>query len=215
MAKSKSDIPVLDLKGKSVGSFEGSSELFGIEPNEQAVHFACEGQRWAFYAKTSSTKTRSEVNFTGKKPRKQKGGGTSRQGDVKSPHFVGGGVAFGPQPIKREFKVNRKVKKLALASILSDRHSGGQVRVLQADLSAPKTKTMEAFLETLELSNARVGFVVSRNESDLNLAKSIRNLQKVDLLSEEKWTALNFIKVDCLVFSEKAISEMTQKFQNA
>ncbi len=214
MAKSKADIPVLDLKGKSVGSFEGLSELFGIEPNEQALHFACEGQRWAFYTKTSSTKVRSEVNFTGKKPRKQKGGGTSRQGDVKAPHFVGGGVAFGPQPIKRDFKVNRKVKRLALASVLSDRHSGGQVRVLKSDLSAPKTKSLEAFLESLKLSNARVGFVVSRDAADLNLAKSIRNLSKVDLLSEEKWTALDFIKADCLVFSEKAISALTQKFQN-
>lgn len=215
MAKSKADIPVLDLKGKSVGSFEGSTELFGIEPNEQALHFACEGQRWAFYTKTSSTKGRSEVNFTGKKPRKQKGGGTSRQGDVKAPHFVGGGVAFGPQPIKREFKVNRKVKRLALASVLSDRHSGGQVRVLKLDLSAPKTKTLEAFLETLELSSARVGFVVSRDDADKNLAKSVRNLKKVDVLCEEQWTALDFIKADCLVFSEKAIAELSQKFQKA
>lgn len=215
MAKSKAEIPVLDLKGKSVGSFEGLAELFTIEPNEQALHFACEGQRWSYYTKTSSTKGRSEVNFTGKKPRKQKGGGTSRQGDVKAPHFVGGGVAFGPQPIKREFKVNRKVKKLALASVLSDRHSGGQVRVLKSELSVPKTQTLASFLEALELSNARVGFVVSRDAADASLAKSVRNLNKVDLLSEEKWTALDFIKADYLVFSEKAISEFSDKFQKA
>lgn len=207
-------IPVVDLKGKSKRDLDAPSEWFAIEPNESAVHFVCEGQRFRFYKKTVSTKTRSGVSGGGKKARKQKGTGSGRQGGDTATHWVGGGVTFGPKPIKREYKVNKKLYKIALASVLSDRHSGGQVRVLDAsDLPDPNTKSLNSFLENLSLKGARVGFVVAR-KGDEALAKSVRNIRKVDVLPEEKWTTLDFVKTDSLIFSHEAFQGLMKKLSS-
>ncbi len=205
-------IPVVDLKGKQVGDYAASSALFSIEPNEAAVHFVCEGQRFRFYKKLASVKGRSAVSGGGKKIYKQKGTGGARHGGRRAPIFVGGGVAFGPRPIKRDFKINKKLRRLALASVLSDRFSSGQVRVLKQNLDAPKTATIQELLEGLSYGNARVGFVVS-SANDLVLAKSVRNIKNVDLLTEEKWTTLDFVKTDGLIFSEEAIKSLVERFQ--
>lgn len=207
---SKLSIPVVDLKGKSAGSQEVPASLFGVEPSEAAVHFVCEGQRFRFYKKTACTKTRSAVHRTSKKSRKQKGTGSGRQGNEAAPHWVGGGVAFGPAAIKRDFKVNKKLRKLALASVLSDRHSSGQVHMLKGELSAPKTKSVQALLAGMSLSSARVGVVLSRKEAAL--AKSARNMKNVDVLTEEKWTTLDFVKTDSLIFSSAALEGLTAQW---
>ena len=208
-------IPVVDLKGKALSEVEASAEMFGIEPNEDAVHFVCEGQRFRFYKKNACTKGRSMVSGGGKKIRKQKGTGGARQGGNRAPHWVGGGVVFGPGSIKRDFKVNKKVSRLALASVLSDRFSGGQVRVLKAvELKAPKTQSLAKFLEGLALKGARVGFVVNA-KADHNLSKSVRNIRNVDLLTEEHWTTLDFVKTDSLIFSEAALEGLSTRFKKA
>lgn len=202
-------IPVIDITGKSLGDFAAASELFAIEPNEAVVHFVCEGQRFRFWKRTAVAKTRAAVRGGGAKIRKQKGGGTSRQGGNRAPQWVGGGVVFGPTGIKREFKINKKVRRLALASVLSDRYSGGQVRVLSAELKVPKTQPVSKFLTTLSLKGARVGFVVSASETQL--VRSVRNLRNVDLLTEEQWTPLDFVKTDSLIFTKTALESLTKR----
>ncbi len=204
-------IPVVDLKGKVISELDSSSDLFGATPNEAVLHFVCEGQRFRYYKKTAVTKGRSGVSGTSKKSVKQKGSGGARHGNRRAPIFVGGGIAFGPTGIKRDFKVNKKVRKIAMASVLSDRYSGGLIRVLKADLSAPKTKTFESFISSLSLGSAKVGFVVS-GASDKILGKSARNLKNVRVLSEEKWTPLDFVKTDSLIFSEKAFGELVSRY---
>jgi large subunit ribosomal protein L4 len=204
-------LPVVDLKGKEVGSFAAPSVMFGAEPNEAVVHFVCEGQRFRFYKKTATTKTRSAVSGGGKKARKQKGTGGARQGGIRGPHWVGGGVVFGPAGRIREFKVNKKLRQIALASVLSDRHSGGQVKILKADLKDAKTKTMAAFLKNLSVDGARVGFVLS-GAKDNSLVLSIRNIRNVDCLTEEKWTPLDMVKTDTLIFSEAAMEGLSSRF---
>lgn len=205
-------IPVIDLKGKALKDVEASSDIFAIEPNESAVHFVCEGQRFRFYKKNACVKGRSAVSGGGKKNRKQKGTGGARQGGIRAPHWVGGGSAFGPKSIIREFKINKKMYKLALASVLSDRFSGGQIRVLNAEaMSKPKTQSLVGLLDVLSLKGARVGFVVSR-DADKALAKSARNIRKVDVLQEEQWTTLDFVKTDTLIFSEAAFKGLTSRF---
>lgn len=206
------NLTVTDLNGKKVGDIAVPESLFAIEPNEAALHFACEGQRFNHYKKTATTKGRSEVSGGGKKVHNQKGGGRSRQGGSRAPHRVGGGICFGPQNIKRDFKVNKKVKALAIASILSDRQAGGQIHVVRDDSAEPKTKSVTNFLKKLKLENARVGFVLF---DELNLAKSARNLRKVDLLTEEKWTSNDFIKTDSLVFSEGALQKIVDRWNKA
>jgi large subunit ribosomal protein L4 len=210
MSATKVTVPVIDLQGKVVGEHNVPATLFGVEPNEAVVHFVCEGQRFRFYKKTVSTKGRGLVSGGGRKIRQQKGSGGARQGGNRAPHWVGGGVAFGPSPIKREFKINKKVRQLALASVLTDRHSGGQVKVLKADLSSPKTKSVSELLAKLSMKGARVGFVVSAKQ-DEKLSKSVRNIKNVDLLTEEKWTTLDFVKTDALIFSETALESLSKR----
>jgi len=212
MTTAKTSLPVIDLSGKSVGENAVPAEMFGIVPNESVVHFVCEGQRFRFYKKTASSKTRAGVSGGGKKHHKQKGSGAARAGGIRSPVWVGGGKAFGPQPVKREFKINRKTYRLALASVLTDRHSGGQVRLLKYDLKAPKTQTLVSLVDALSLKGARVGFVLSKKQ-DSALSKSVRNIRNIDVLPEEKWTTLDFVKTDSLIFSPAALEGLTARFE--
>lgn len=210
----KVTLPVVDIEGKIVGDVNALATLFAAETNEAVVHFVCEGQRFHFYKKTVATKGRASVSGGGKKIRQQKGSGGARQGGNRAPHWVGGGIAFGPTPVKREFKINKKMRRIALASVLTNRHSGGQVRILRAEVAAPKTQLLSKFIGKLSMQTARVGFVLSK-QSDSALVKSVRNLRNVDLLTEEKWTTLDFVKTDSLIFSETAFQTLTERFQKA
>lgn len=207
----KVSIPVVDFEGKSAGELSAPADIFAIEPNESVVHFVCEGQRFRFYKKTVATKGRSQVSGGGKKNRKQKGTGGARQGGTRAPHWVGGGIAFGPTPVKRDFKINKKVRKLALASVLSDRTSGGQIRVLKGGLTDIKTQKITKLLGKLSMDGARVGIVVA-SAQDAKLYKSARNIKNVDVLTEEKWTTLDFVKTDSLLLSEAAFKGLVDRF---
>ena len=104
-------LPLIDITGKAAGDVSAPAEMFSVEPNEAVIHFVCEGQRFRFYKKNAVTKTRAAVNGGGKKNRKQKGTGGARQGGNRAPHWVGGGVVFGPTGRQREFKINKKLYK--------------------------------------------------------------------------------------------------------
>lgn len=205
----KISIPVINLEGKTLSSMEGNAAIFGAEPNEAVVHFVCEGQRFHYFNHTACTKTRSAVSGGGKKARPQKGSGGSRQGGNRAPHWVGGGIAFGPSPIIRKFKVNKKLGKTALVSVLSDRYSGGQIRVLKSDMKTPATKSVIKLLGALAMGDARVGVVLTKQEAAL--AKSARNIRNIDVLAEDSWTCLDFIKTDSLIFTEAAYEGLTKR----
>ena len=205
----KVSIPVINLEGKTLSNLDGNPAIFATEPNEAVVHFVCEGQRFHFYKHTACVKTRSAVSGGGKKARPQKGSGGSRQGGNRAPHWVGGGIVFGPNPTIRHFKVNKKMSKAALVSVLSDRYSGGQIRVLKSDMKKPETKSVSGMLGALSMGNARVGIVLTKEEK--NLSKSARNIRNVDVLSEESWTCLDFIKTDSLIISEAAFQALTKR----
>lgn len=208
---SQINLPVVDINGKSKGNVDAPAELFGAEANEAVLHFVCEGQRYRFYKKTAKAKGRAEVSGGGKKTRQQKGSGNARQGGSRSPHQVGGGVVFGPLPVNRKFKVNKKVRDIAMATVLSDRAGSGQIHVLDWKVDAPKTSQVQSFLESLQLDTARVGFVTSR-KTEASVVKSVKNLKKADLLTEEKWTPFDFVKADCLVFTKPAYEAFVKQF---
>jgi len=205
------NLPIVDINGKSKGSVEAPAAMFAAEANEDVLHFVCEGQRFRYYKKTAKAKGRAEVSGGGKKVRQQKGSGNARQGGARAPHCVGGGVVFGPVPGNGKFKVNSKVRQIALATVLSDRAGSGQIHVLDWKSETPKTSTVKTFLEALQLDSARVGFVLSR-QLDKEMVKSVRNLRKADLLTEEKWTPLDFIKTDCLIFTKATYEVFVKKF---
>lgn len=205
------NLPVIDITGKSKGNVDAPAELFGAELNEAVLHFVCEGQRYRFYKKTAKAKGRAEVAGGGKKVGNQKGSGNARQGGGRAPHRVGGGVVFGPQPINGKFKVNRKVRQIALATVLSDRAGSGQIHVLDWAADAPKTSSVQKLLTALQLDTARVGFVMNRKGEE-SAVKSVRNIRKADLLTEEKWTPYDFVKADCLIFTRPAFDSFVSQF---
>ena len=114
-------VDVYNLEAKVVGTVELADEVFGIEPNNQAMFDAILNQQASSRQGTHDTKTRSEVSGTGKKPFRQKGTGRARQGSTRATQWRGGGIAFGPTPRKYGFKLNKKVRRLALRSALSEK----------------------------------------------------------------------------------------------
>ena len=134
---------VYNLAGDQTGTLEVNDAVFGIEPNKVVLHEVLTAELAAARQGTASTKTRAMVRGGGRKPFKQKGTGRARQGTIRAPHMVGGGVTFGPHPRSYEKKVNKKVRNLALRSALSAKVAAGNILVLDYDgIETPKTKVI-------------------------------------------------------------------------
>ena len=162
-------VPLKDTDGKKVGEVELSEALFGVVPNENAVHMVVRMQRAVARAGTASTKRRGEVRGGGAKPWRQKGTGRARAGSSRSPIWRGGGVVFGPHPRDYSFRVNKKVRKLAFCSVLSEAAGSERVTVLDDfALETPSTRTAVAILDKLEVPG-KIMFVVG--DDDLNVEK--------------------------------------------
>ena len=166
--------------GQDAGSVELAAELFGVQPNVPVMHQVVTAQLAHRRAGTQSTKTRAEVSGGGKKPFRQKGTGSARQGSTRAPHYVGGGIALGPKPRSYTQKVNKKVVKLALASALSDRFNDGKVVVVDSwGFESPKTKDAAA--------------------------KSFRNIPSVQLVLKEELNAYDVLCNKYVLFSQKTL----------
>lgn len=199
-------IDLHDRTGAAAGTVELDDALFGAEVNVPAMHQVVTAQLAAARAGTSKTKSRAQVRGGGRKPWRQKGTGRSRQGSIRSPQWVGGGVAHGPTGEQNYRKrVSKKLKRVALASALSDRAGSGDVRVVR-DLAfdAPKTKDAVSLLDALELTDRRVLLVLaSRNEA---VGKSFRNLTSVHTLPVDQLNTYDVLCSDVVLFEEEALS---------
>lgn len=133
-------LDLFNINGEKTGTVEALDAVFGIEPNQAVLHEVLTAELAAARQGTASTKTRAEVRGGGRKPFKQKGTGRARQGSIRAPHMVGGGVTFGPQPKSFEKKVNKKVRRLALISALSEKVKEGNLVVIDGAFDAPRTK---------------------------------------------------------------------------
>ncbi len=182
---------------------ELDAEIFGIEPNVPVMHQVVNAQLAARRAGTHSTKTRAEVRGGGAKPWKQKGTGRARQGSTRGPHWVGGGVAHGPKPRDYSERTNKKMKRLALRSALSDRAAEGNVVVVSDwGFDAPSTKAAKAALTDLGVSGRIL--VVTDGEDEITW-KSLRNLPEVQLLSADQLNTYDVLVNDYIVFTEAAV----------
>ena len=189
--------------GADAGSVDLDDALFGIEPNVPVMHQVVTAQLAAKRAGTQSTKTRAEVRGGGAKPWKQKGTGRARAGSSRSPIWRGGGVALGPKPRKYDQKTPKKMKRLALASALSDRAADGKVVVVDDwGFDAPKTKDAVAALSALG-TDGRV-LVVLRPE-DTNAWLSFRNLPRVHVLSPGELNTFDVLVNDYVVFTKETL----------
>ena len=170
-------VVVLNQSGAEVGKLRLSKEVFSYEPNMQVVYDVVNAERAAMRQGTHQTKGRSEVSGGGKKPWRQKGTGRARQGSIRAPQWRGGGIVFGPKPRSYSVKVNKKVVKVAVKSLLSDRLKNNKIVVVdQFALEDFKTKTLVSILSNLK---AEGKVLVITNEDNYNLFTAGRNIPGV------------------------------------
>jgi large subunit ribosomal protein L4 len=186
-------------------SVELDDSYFDVQPNVAVMHQVVTAQLAARRAGTQSTKTRAEVRGGGGKPWRQKGTGRARQGSIRAPHWRGGGVSHAPKPRSYRQRTPRKMIRLALASALSDRLADGKVKVLdQWSIDAPSTKAAVEQLGKLGV-DGRVLVVLTRDEADVSVWKSLRNLQHVHVLTTGELNAYDVLVSDWVIFTKDSL----------
>jgi Ribosomal protein L4 len=169
---------VYDMTGKVVGDIELDDSVFGIEPNAKVMHADVKSYLANQRQGTQSTLTRAEVSGGGRKPWRQKGSGRARQGSTRAPHWIHGGVAFGPKPRDFGYSINRKAKQLAIRSALSTKVSSGDMIVVDSlAFDAIKTKSMCSFLSAIGAEGEKA--LVVTPEVRKNVVLSARNISGV------------------------------------
>jgi large subunit ribosomal protein L4 len=201
-------IDVLDAEGSATGTVELDPALFEAPINVPVLHQVVTAQLAAARAGSAKTKSRGEVRGGGAKPWRQKGTGRARQGSIRSPQWAGGGVAHGPTGEQNHRKrVNKKVKRLALASALSDRAGSDDVRVVRDfGLTEPRTRDAVALLDKLELSGRTALIVLA--ERDEVIARSFRNLPYAHVLTVDQLNVHDLLTHDVVVFAEAALGHI-------
>ena len=201
-------VDVYDIKGKKVSDVELADSVFGIEPNKQALFDMVLLQRASLRQGTHKVKNRTEVSGGGKKPWRQKGTGRARQGSIRAPQWRGGGVVFGPTPRSYKFKLNRKVRRLALKSALSTKIIDNEFMALEAiKFDAPKTKEMVKVLANLD---APTKTLIVVDEIDENVARSANNIPGVKLLDARRVNVYDILNSDKLIMTEAAIKSVEE-----
>jgi len=195
-------VALFNQSGSQVGDVEINDAVFGIEPNEHVLHDAVLMQRASLRQGTHAVKNRSEVRGGGRKPWRQKGTGRARQGSIRSPQWVGGGVVFGPTPRSYSYKLPRKVRRLALKSALSSKVKEDSLVVLEEiAIDAPKTKEVISMLSSLNVDAKALIVTADKNEV---LAKSANNLQNVKVITVSEVNVLDLLTHDKLVLTKEA-----------
>lgn len=198
-------VALLNQAGETLGEIALLDTVFGITPNEQALYDVVKSQRAAMRQGTHKTKTRSEVRGGGRKPWRQKGTGRARQGSIRSPQWVGGGVVFGPTPRDYTIKVNRKVRRLALRSVLSSKVVDNNLFVLDAlSLETAKTKDMIQVLNNLSLSGKVLIVLDQINET---IALAARNIPGVTVRTVEQASVYEMLHATTLLATQDAVKK--------
>ena len=201
------DLTLKTAAGKDSGTVQLDDDVFGVTPNVSLMHQVVTAQLAARRSGTQSTKTRSDVSGGGRKPYAQKGTGNARQGSIRAPHFVGGGVALGPKPRKYDQKTPKKMVKAALRSALSDRASEGKIVVVDSwGFESPKTKDAKAALDALGITGTAL-VVVGRD--DAAAALSFRNLPKVQIIGPGELNAYDVLCNEWIIFTKDVLPANT------
>ncbi|GGB70770.1 50S ribosomal protein L4 [Fictibacillus barbaricus] len=192
--------------GTQAGDIELNESVFGIEPNKSVLFDAVIMQQASQRQGTHDVKNRSEVAGGGRKPWKQKGTGRARQGSIRSPQWVGGGVVFGPTPRSYSYKLPKKVRRLAIKSALSSKVLDNDLIVLEAlAFDAPKTKEMKQVLTNL--SADRKALVVTADYNDA-VALSARNIPGVTVVTANGVSVLDVLNHDKLLMTKDAVEKV-------
>ncbi len=198
-------IVVFNQTGAEVGKMTLKKEIFGVKPNMQVVYDVVNAERAAMRQGTHKTKNRTEVSGGGKKPWRQKGTGRARQGSIRAPQWRGGGIVFGPTPRSYSVKVNRKVVKLAVKSLLSSRLATKDLVVVdEFQLEDYKTKTLVAILENLKVEGKTL---VITDEENYNLFKAGANIPNVYVQTKAHLSVYDLINADKYVVTKAAVKK--------
>ena len=196
-------VKVLNLKGEELRDIVLSDEVFGIEPHKQALFDAVVMQQASRRQGTHDTKTRGEVSGGGKKPFRQKGTGRARQGSSREVQMRGGGIAFGPHPRSYGYKLNRKVRRLALRSALSQHVLSSTLKVVENYNMEAKTKEFVKVMKALGLDRKTI-FVATVEEDWDNAFLAMRNIPNALFLTVEELNTYDLVNADAVVFTEEA-----------
>ena len=203
---------VHNITGKETSKkIDLSKDVFGIEPNDHAIYLDVKQYLAAQRTGTHKTKGRSEVKGSRRKLRKQKGSGAARVGDIKNPLFRGGGRVFGPVPRSYDFKVNKKVKRLARKSALSYKAKNMNIIVLEDFVfDKPKTKSYSDFLLNFDLLDNKTVLVLSK--ANKNILLSSRNLKKARVVLASELNTYDVVNANKLMIMESSINEIEKNF---
>ena len=197
-------IDVYNIEGKKVSDIELNENVFGIKPNEKIVHIALVNYMANQRQGTANTKTRAEVAGGGRKPWRQKGTGNARQGSIRAPHWVGGGVVFGPNANRNYTKkMNKKERRLALKSALTYKANDKEIIAIEKfDLESNKTRDFLKFLEDLKVNGKAL--IVTTELTDNNILAT-RNVKNVKLVLANELNTYDVLAYDKLIITEDAI----------
>ena len=197
-------IALLNLKGEKIKDIKLDDNIWGITPNDQVVYEAVVLNAASKRQGTHSTKTRSEVSGGGRKPWRQKGTGNARQGSIRAPHWVGGGVVFGPNANRNYTKkMNKKERRLALKSALTYKANDKEIIAIEKfDLESNKTRDFLKFLEDLKVNGKAL--IVTTELTDNNILAT-RNVKNVKLVLANELNTYDVLAYDKLIITEDAI----------
>lgn len=203
-------VKVLNMSGSEVGSVELNENIFGVEVNEHVMHQAVVQYLANQRQGTKSAKTRAEVRGGGRKPWRQKGTGRARQGSIRSPQWTGGGVVFAPKLRDFSFKLNKKVKRLALKSALTTKVNNEKFVVVdELKLNEIKTKEMKKVLDSL---NVNKGLVVLE-ENNKNVLLSTRNIPNVKTAGVNTINVYDILKYESFVITKEALAKIEEVYK--
>ncbi len=202
-------VDVLNMEGKKVGDIELNESVFGVEVNDIVVHSALVNYLANQRQGTQSTKTRAEVRGGGRKPWKQKGTGRARQGSIRAPQWIKGGIALGPKPRSYKYAIPKKMRQLALKSVLTSKVKEGKLVVVdKLELNEIKTKNMVNVLNNLKVNKA----LVMLNEKNLNVQVSTRNIENVKTTLVNTMNIYDLLKYDNLVLTQDAVKKIEEVY---
>ena len=203
-------IDVYDVDGKKLKSMELKEEVFGIKPNEAVVHSVLVNYLANQRQGTQSTKTRSEVRGGGRKPWRQKGTGRARQGSIRAPQWIKGGIALGPKPRSYKYRVNKKEKHLAIRSLLSSKVIENSLTVVDKfDFKEIKTKQVVNCLNNLKVEGKTLIMIPEKDEI---LQKSARNIENVRTISVSTINVFDLLKYKNLVLTVDTIKKLEEVY---
>ena len=203
-------VDVYDIKGKKVSDVELAEAIFGIEPNEAIVHSVLVNYLANQRQGTQSTKTRAEVRGGGRKPWRQKGTGRARQGSIRAPQWVKGGIALGPKPRSYKYTVNKKERRLAIKSLLSSKVLEKELTVVdKLELKEIKTKTMVKALSDLKVEGKTL---IVLPENNKNVLMSARNIEGVKTITLNNINVFDLLKYNNLVLPLETVKKIEEVY---